>query len=148
LISEETGESEGRSPVARRLRATYAFAGATTELARTVPLMAGEEVLLHGAMRLRRAGRLPRPVALRLTVTRLSLLLHHALQPDRVWDGPRAAVRGVRLMRGTVRISWSDDAGGTTAIGLIAWTGCAALDTSLRDVHAVADLLSAWLDPR
>jgi hypothetical protein len=145
---EETGESEGSPPVARRLRATYAFAGATTELARTVPVVAGEDVLLHGAMRLRRAGRLPRPVALRLTARRLSLLLHYALQPDRVWDVPRAAVRDVRLVRGTVRISWSDDAGGTTGIGLTRWTGRPALDTSLRDVHAVADVLTAWLDPR
>jgi hypothetical protein len=87
-------------------------------------------------------------VALRLTARRLSLLLHYALQPDRVWDVPRAAVRDVRLVRGTVRISWSDDAGGTTGIGLTRWTGRPALDTSLRDVHAVADVLTAWLDPR
>jgi hypothetical protein len=129
------------------MRATYAFAGATTELARTVPLVPGEEVLLHGAMRLRRPGRLPRPVALRLTTRRLSLLLHYALQPDRVWDVPRAAVRDVRLRRGAVRISWAvdaDDAG----ISLTRWTGRPALDTSLGDVEAVANLLVSWLESR
>jgi hypothetical protein len=58
------------------MRATYAFAGAAAELARTVPLRDGEEVVLHGVMRLRRVGRLPRPVVLRLTAQRLSLLMH------------------------------------------------------------------------
>lgn len=130
------------------MRARYAFAGATTELARTVPLGAGEQVLLHGAMRLRRAGRLPRPVAMRLTNQRLSLVLHYALQPDRVWDLPRAAARDVRLRRGAVRISSSDDAGGTDGIALTRWTGRPALDTALRDVDAVADALISWLDPR
>jgi hypothetical protein len=130
------------------MRATYAFAGATTELARTAPLVPGEEVLLHGAMRLRRAGRLPRPVALRLTTERLSLLLHYALQPDRVWDVPRAAVRDVRVRRGAVRISWADDAAGDAGISLTRWTGRPALDTSLVDVEAVADVLISWLDPR
>ena len=136
---------DGSPPVGRRLRATYAFSGATAELARTVPLRKGEDVLLHGAMRLRRAGRLPRPVALRLTTSRLSLLLHYALQPDRVWDVPRAAIREVRLVRGAVEITWSDDAGGTTGIRLTRWTGRPALDSSLTDVDAVADALTDWL---
>jgi hypothetical protein len=57
-------------------------------------------------------------VALRLTTQRLSLLLHYALQPDRVWDVPRAAVRDVRLQRGAVRISWADDADGNAGISL------------------------------
>ena len=139
---------DGSPPVGRQLRAKYAFSGATTELARTVRLRVGEDVLLHGAMRLRRAGRLPRPVALRLTPQRLSLLLHYALQPDRVWDVPRAAVRDVRLLRRAVRISWCDDTGGTDGISLTRWTGRPALDTSLVDVDAVADVLRAWLDPR
>jgi hypothetical protein len=130
------------------MRARYASAGATTELARTVPLVAGEEVLLHGAMRLRRAGRLPRPVALRLTTQRLSLLLHYALQPDRVWDVPRAAIRDVELRRGAVAISWSDDAGGDAGISLTGWTGRPALDTPLGDVDAVADALTEWLRSR
>ena len=141
------GADDGSPPVGRRLRARYAFSGAATELARTVPLQAGEEVLLHGAMRLRRAGRPPRPVALRLTTSRLSLLLHYALQPDRVWDVPRPAISEVRLVRGAVRISWSDDAGGTTGIRLTRWTGRPALDSSLTDVDAVADTLSEWLRP-
>ena len=148
MSPEETGESEGPPPVPRRLRATYAFAGATTQLARTGPLVAGEEVLLHGAMRLRRAGRLPRPVALRLTSRRLSLLLHYALQPDRVWDVPRAAVRDVRLLRHAVRISWPTEAGGDAVISLTGWTGHPALDTPLDDVDALADVLISWLDPR
>jgi hypothetical protein len=100
---DETGETEGPSPVARRMRATYAFAGATTEL---------------------------------------------ALQPDRVWDVPRAAIRDVRRLDGAVRISWSDDAGGNAGISLTRWTGRPALDTPLGDVDAVEHVLISWLDPR
>ena len=95
-------------------------------------------------MRLHRAGRLPRPVALRLTDQRLTLLLHYALQPDRVWDVPRAAVRDVRLVRGAVRVEWADS-DGDGGIGLARWTGRPALDTSLTDVRAVADALTSWL---
>jgi len=94
------------------------------ELGRTVPLGAGEEILLHGVMRLRRLGRLPRPVVLRLTPQRLSLLLHFAFQPDRVWDLPRASVREVGFVRNAVQVSWtSDDAGGVTVMRLTGWTG-------------------------
>jgi hypothetical protein len=134
-------------PVGRRLRATYAFAGAAVELGRTVPLRAGEEILLHGVMRLRRLGRLPRPVALRLTPQRLSLLLHFAFQPDRVLDLPRGSVRQVGLARNAVQLSWtSDDAGGITVMRLTGWTGRPAVDSSLYDAGAVSDILRAWLD--
>ena len=68
-----------------------------------------------------------------------------AAQPDRVWDVPRAAIREVRLVRGAVEITWSDDAGGTTGIRLTRWTGRPALDSSLTDVDAVADALTDWL---
>jgi len=140
-------EDVGPRPVGREQRATYAFAGAAVELGRTVPLGAGEEILLHGVMRLRRLGRLPRPVVLRLTPQRLSLLLHFAFQPDRVWDLPRASVREVGLVRNAVHVSWtSDDAGGITVMGLTGWTGRSAVDSSLRDAGAVADVLRAWLD--
>ena len=130
------------------MRARYAFAGTTSELSRTVPLGPGEVVLLHGAMRLRRAGRLPRPVALRLTTERLTLLLHYALQPDRVWDVPRTAVRDVRLVRGEVRIAWAEAGNGDGGIRLTGWTGRPALDTSLGDVGPVADVLTSWLHSR
>jgi hypothetical protein len=121
--------------------------GAAAELSRTVPLSAGEEVLLHGVMRLRRLGRLPRPVVLRLTAQRLSLLMHYALQPDRVWDLPRAAVREVRPLRRAVQVSWtSDDSAGVAAVTLTGWTGRPAIDSTLRDAEAVADVLLSWLD--
>ena len=129
------------------MRATYAFAGAAAELARTAPLATGEEVLLHGVMRLRRVGRLPRPVALRLTAPRLSLLTHYAFQPDRMWDLPRASIRDVRLQRRAVHVSWTSDAdGGVAVIRLTGWTGRSAIDSSLRDAEAVADVLRSWLD--
>ena len=128
------------------MRATYAFAGAAVELTRTAPLTPGEEVLLHGAMRLRRAGRLPRPVVLRLTTQRLSLLLHHAFRPDRLWDLPRAAIRGVHLRNGAVLISWSSDDSGEVGVARLGgWTGRPAFDGSLRDADAVADVLCSWL---
>ena len=87
-------------------------------------------------------------MALRLTTQRLSLLLHYALHPDRMWDVPCAADRDVRRLHGAVRISWSDDAGGNPGISLTRWTGRPALDTSLGDVDAVAHVLISWLDPR
>jgi hypothetical protein len=137
----------GPAPVGRELRARYAFMGAAVELTRTVPLNDGEEVLLHGVMRLRRVGRLPRPVVLRLTAPRLSLLIHYALQPDRVWDLPRAAIREVRPQRRAVRIVWTaDDSDGVAAMTLTGWTGRPAIDSTLRDAGAVADALNSWLD--
>jgi hypothetical protein len=137
---------DGPAAVGRELRARYAFAGAAEELSRTAPLVAGEEVLLHGVMRLRRLGRLPRPVVLRLTTGRLSLVAHYSLQPDRVWDLPRAAVRDVRLLRGAVHVSWtSDGAGGSTVVRLTGWTGRPAMDRPLYDAGSVTDVLVSWL---
>ena len=98
-------------------------------------------------MRLRRVGRLPRPVVLRLTPQRLSLLMHYAFQPDRVVDLPHASVRDVRLLRKAIQVSWtSDDAGGMAVVRLAGWTGRPAFDSSLRDAGAVADVLVSWLD--
>jgi hypothetical protein len=128
------------------MRAKYAFAGAAAELARTAPLGDREEVLLHGAMRLRRAGRLPRPVVLRLTTRRLSILAHYAFRPDRMWELPRDSVRGVERRKGLVLVAWSsDDAGGVSVTRLSGWTGRAAFASSLRDADAVAEVLLAWL---
>ena len=144
--AESIGQ-DGPRPVGRQLRATYAFAGAAAELSRTVPLSDGEEVLLHGVMRLRRVGRLPRPVVLRLTPQRLSLLMHYAFQPDRVVDLPHASVRDVRLLRKAIQVLWtSDDAGGMAVVRLAGWTGRPAFDSPLCDAEAVAGVLLAWLD--
>ena len=146
MNSAEAVGDDGARPVARQMRATCAFAGAAAELTRTAPLEAGEEVLLHGAMRLRRVARLPRPVVLRLTTQRLSLLMHYALRPDRMWDLPRGSLRSVQLIRGAVQLAWSSDpAGGITVVRLTGWTGRPAFDSSLRDVDAVADVLASWL---
>jgi hypothetical protein len=65
------------------MRAKYAFAGAKAELERTAPLDPDEDVLLHGAMRLRGVGLMPRPVVLRLTAQRISVLAHYAFRSDR-----------------------------------------------------------------
>jgi hypothetical protein len=128
----------------RRLRARYAFRGATAELARTLPLAADEPVLLHGAVRLRRRGRLPRPAVVRLSERRLAVLVHHALRPDQVWELPRAAVRDVRLAGDRVRLAFAGerDDGVLTFSG---WTGRAAFDNALRDAGQVTDVLRRWL---
>ena len=133
----------GPGQVARRLRARYAFGGATVELARTLPLGADEAVLLHGAVRMRGVGVLPRPAVLRLTPPRLVVLAHYALQPDRVWEVPRAAVREVRLDGRQVRLAVIGKDGDST-LTLTGWTGRAALDTALRDADEVADALRNW----
>lgn len=126
------------------MRARYAFGGAVAELARTVPLQDGEEVLLHGAMRLRASGRLPRPVVLRLTPRRLDLLAHHAFGADRVWDLPRGSVQAVDLAGPAVRIAWiSED--GPAVLQLTRWSRRAAPDRPLRDVAVVVDALSRWV---
>jgi hypothetical protein len=138
---------DGPGAVGRQVRARYAFAGAAEELSRTAPLVDGEDVLLQGAMRLRDLGRLPRPVVLRLTPQRLSLLAHYALQPDRLWDLPHASVRDVRFLRGAVRVTWtSDEAGGSTVVRLTGWTGRPAMDRPLYDAGAVTAALVSWLD--
>ena len=140
-------EADDSTQVGRRLRAKYAFMGAGAEFTRTIPLGEGEDVLLHGVMRLRRIGRLPRPVVLRLTAHRLSLLMHYALQPDRIWDLPRGSVQDVRLHRGAVQLSWASDRAGTaTVMRLTGWTGRPAMDSPLHDAGAVSDLLASWLD--
>jgi hypothetical protein len=128
----------------RRLRATYAFAGARAELARTVPV-ADEDVLFGGVMRLRRLGRLPRPVVLRLTRQRLTLLAHYAFQPDRVIDLPHASLRGVRVVGRALEVSWTAEEGPCT-LRLTGWTGRPALDRPLYDVESVANVLQSWLE--
>jgi hypothetical protein len=129
------------------MRAKYAFAGAKAELERTAPLDPDEDVLLHGAMRLRGVGLLPRPVVLRLTARRLTVLAHYAFRSDRVWELPRGAVRNAELVRGAVHVTWvSDRAGSIAVLKLTGWTGRSALDGSLRDATSVADVLLTWLD--
>ena len=129
------------------MRAKYAFMGAAAEFTRTVPLAENEEVLLHGVMRLRRIGRLPRPVVLRLTAQRLSVLFHYAFQPDRIWDVPRASIQDVRFQNGALQMAWaSDERGGAIVLRLTGWTGRPAMESPLYDAGAVAELLTSWLD--
>jgi hypothetical protein len=133
-------------PVGRQMRARYAFGGAVVELARTAPLEDGEDVLLHGAMRLRGVGVLPRPVVLRLTPQRLTVLAHYAFQPDRLWDLPRGSVQAVDLVGRVLRIAWAPERPeGRSVLQLTGWTGRSALDGALRDAGAVAEALTQWL---
>jgi hypothetical protein len=124
------------------MRARYAFAGSGEELARTVPLGDGEPVLLSGALRLRALG-LPRPAFLRLTPRRLSVALHHALQPDRVVELPRVAVLAVDVVRGAVRITWRG-AEGEHVLRLTSGNG-RGVSARVLDADAVADVLTDWL---
>ena len=147
------GEDGYRAPVSpsrgfgRRVRVPYVFAGAEAEIERSLPLAVDEPVLLSGAMRLRGRG-LPRPVLLRLTRSRLVLLAHYALRPDRAWELPRSAVRSVTGTRGGVRLTWLGEGGAEQSTRLTGWTGGAAPGAALRDADAVADLLRDWLaDP-
>ena len=128
----------------RQMRATYACAGASAELARTLPLEDGEEVLFHGAVRLRGTGVLPRAAVLRLTRPRLAVLAHHAFGPDRVWELPRGSILGIQVRNGALELSWSSDAG-PSVLRLTGWSGrAAAPDTPQRDIHAVSDVLHSW----
>ena len=101
-------------------------------------------MLLHGVARLRGGG-LPRPALLRLTRPRLVVLTHYALQPDRVLELPRAAVRAVTVRRGVLRLTWTAEDGGQRVTRLTRWTGRPAFDTPVQDVAALADVLVAWL---
>jgi hypothetical protein len=105
---------------------------------------ADEQVIFRGAMRLRGVGLLPRPVVLRLTRRRLTVLAHFAFRPDQVWDLPRECIRTVRVVRGHLDVCWSSE-DGPSVLSLAGWTGRAALDRPLFDVPTVADELQAWL---
>jgi hypothetical protein len=122
----------------------YALAGAAAELERTVPRAGDEAVLLHGAMRLRGAGLLPRPVVLRLTPGRLVVLAHYAFRPDQAWDLPRGCVREVDVVRGVVRITWASEHG-ESVLELSGWTGREAFDRPLGEAGGVATVLRDWL---
>src|SRR4051812_5479663 len=128
------------------MKARYAFGGAAVELAKTSPLEDDEDVLLHGAMRLRGVGVLPRPVALRLTPQRLTVLAHYAFRPDRLWDLPRGSVQAVDLVSKVLRIAWAlERPEGRSVLQLTSWTGRSAVDRALRDAGAVAEALTQWL---
>ena len=135
--------SSGR--VGRELRATYAFAGATVSLDRTVPLESGEAVLTHGAMRLRSGRLLPRAAVVRLTDRRLSVLAHYAFRPGRVWHLPRGSVQNVETGKGVLRTRRRGKAG-PAVLALAGWTCRSALDRSWRGPDAVAELLLDWLN--
>lgn len=127
------------------MKAQYAFGGATVELARTVPLEDGEDVLLHGAMRLRGVGVLPRPVVLRLTPRRLTVLAHYAFRSDQLWDLPRGSVQSVDVVGSVLQVAWvSEEPESRSLLKFTRWTGRTALDRALRDVDAVADALTQW----
>jgi hypothetical protein len=132
----------------RRLRARASSAGAAAALDRAVPLAPGEQVLLRGGMRLHGTRLLPRPVLLRLTAPRLVVLAHFAFRPDQVWELPRPAIRHVELFKGTLRITWSDQAGAVTVLQLAGWTGGRVLDRPIRDPQDASRELSSWLDGR
>lgn len=127
------------------IRVSYAFGGAGTELDRTLPLADGEEVVVHGVMRLRSEGLLPRPALIRLTHPRLVVLAHYAFRSDRAWNLPRTAVRTVDLAGTEVRIAWATTDGASKLLRLTPWTGRAALDRPLRDGGAVFEALRRWL---
>jgi hypothetical protein len=126
------------------MRARFAFAGASAELGRTLPLAAHEAVVFHGVMRLRSRGRLPRPTLLRLTQPRLAVLAHYAFRPDWVWDLPFAAVQTVDLVGRAVHITWTGDDRTVGLLQLTPWRGRPALDRPLRDPGQVADTLARW----
>lgn len=80
-------------------RAQYAFRGLQHELARTLPLTQGETVVFEGAMTnfARRGWAVA--VYMRLTRTRLCLVEHRLIRPDRVFEVPPDAVSGIDVDR-------------------------------------------------
>lgn len=132
----------------RQLRARYAFGGAAGELLRTVPLAPDEDVLFHGAMRLRGRGVLRRPAVLRLTQPHLVVLAHFAFRPDLVWVLPRSAMGGMETVSGRIRIIWMDERAVRQVLQLSRWTGRVAPDRPVLDVQEAAELLDAWLAGR
>lgn len=130
----------------RQLRAKYEFAGATPEIERTLPLGVGEEVLLHGVMRLRGRG-LPRPAVLRLTGPRLVVLVHFAIHSDLLWELPRSAIDSVDQVGSAVHITWSNQQGGQEVLRLTRWTGRVAPDDPIEDLPCAARTLREWLSP-
>lgn len=129
------------------IRARYAFAGAATELSRTLPLAADEPILFQGVMRLRCPGVLPRPALLRLSPARLAVLAHYALRSDRVWDLPLLVVEAVDLDGGVLRIRWRADESEPRVLHLTHWTGRTTLGRAVRDASEAAAMLRQWRFP-
>lgn len=140
-------------PVGRQMKARYAFRGAVASLERTAPLADGEEVLLLGAMRLHDGAALPRPVVLRLTAQRLTLLAHSAFGADQLWDLPRESVLTADLRGQSVQITWRPEfPRDRSMMQLTGWTTGSrgsnmAGAPGLWNVAAVADWLTGWLAP-
>lgn len=126
-------------------RTPYAFAGAAVELGRAVPLADQERVLLHGVARRRAAGRLPRPVLVRLSPPRLVALTHYAFAHDRVLEVPRAAVCDIAVHGDVVQIGWRRSAEVTAVLRLGPWSGPDRFDRPLPAADELAALLTAWL---
>lgn len=129
----------------RQLKARYAFAGGATELDRTLPLAADENVLFHGVMRMHRPGRLPRPALLRLTPPRLVILAHRAFGSDRVWELPRGAVRDIELIGTCIEISYIGQGGTRSMMQLKRWSGATRMDRAVREATQAAGTLRGWL---
>jgi hypothetical protein len=96
--------------LATRTTAPYVFWGLKAELEKGAPLESGETVVLAGQVRCSAGSFLRRPCFVRLTQRRLTIVVHYALQPDRLitipWGAPFEAAPvsgGVRLRYRTTK---------------------------------------------
>lgn len=108
-----TTDSEAESRAfATTTRARYAFAGASSEIDKTLPLAPNEQVLEDGSVRLRWGFVLQRLGRVRLSESRLVLLGHYAFQADRVVEIPAGALEEVEsIILGWTRLSFRTETG-------------------------------------
>jgi hypothetical protein len=130
---EEDG-GEPKAPFAKKMRARYAFPGASREIDRTLPLAPNEAVLEDGSVSLRWGVILQRPGSLRLSESRLVILGHYAFRPDQVTEIPAGALENVE-----------GDSLGWTRLTFRTETGVGSVDFKPRSLFPTFGVsLQAW----
>jgi hypothetical protein len=130
---------------ARDLRAVYAFRGLPEELNRTLPLDAGEHVIIEGTL-LRYKWYLSQRISyVRLTTNRFLLLRHYAFRPDTVTEVPPGAIRKVNRAGARLEITWTGHDGRISMIALTPWAMPKAWSPAFTNLDQLTSDLRAWL---
>jgi hypothetical protein len=130
---------------ARDIRALYAFRGLPAELNRTLPLDAGERVILEGTLRCRSSAGSQRISYVRLTSDRFVLLRHYAWRPDAVTEVPPRAVRKVDRESARLEVTWTGQDGRVSFISLAPWAGVTPVQRAIKNLDQLTSDLRAWL---
>lgn len=127
------------------MKAAYTARGAGKEIGKTLPLQQGETLITEGMVRLYANPASQRPCYLRLTSTRLCVLEHYALRPDRLTEVPPAAVESVSLTGNRVGVTWTGSRGDRRSVVFVPWTGrIPAIRRLPESPEELVATLSSW----